>query len=296
MSTPLSRAQPYLYDPQTLLPITEGGIPSPVSGAGSALPTPGTWATMWKTDGNTDLGAYSVSGVLALTSSDVGSVIGGSTQAVLVANGVNVPTIDGVALSPYTNTSGALNLLVLTRVGNRVLWYCSQPSRSHGIGTTDYLRLATLTAVTESGDSLAGYTYASTGSGWATSSAIASRSIASGAAGEYRATLVQSQIIIGLSQNTPTGYTGMVGVIAVGIGSNYGNWQMGGTIAPVQQQAGDQIKCSRATDGTYSVSVVRSGGTELALISRSLPGQVWPACAFNGAGTSVGPLVAVSGL
>jgi lysophospholipase L1-like esterase len=35
MSTPLSRAQPYLYDPQTLLPITEGGIPSPVSGGGA---------------------------------------------------------------------------------------------------------------------------------------------------------------------------------------------------------------------------------------------------------------------
>lgn len=263
---------------------------------GSLLPVPTPWSTVWDTTGNKDLGSYAVSGPLALISSDLGSVVGGRTQAVLVANGANVPTVDGVALSPYSNTNGALNLVTLSRFGNRVFWYCSQPAQSHGITLADYLRMTTLTAATESGDAFSGYTYISTGTGWASSLAVASRSITANVAGEYRAVPGQTPVLVGFAQSATPGYLGIFGVVAGGIGSNYGNWQMSGTIAVAAQQAGDQLKCFIAADGTYTVSVIRVDGSEVALITRVLTGRVWPALSFNGVGTSVGPLIAVTGL
>lgn len=98
---------------------------SPVSG-GSALPTTTAWSTTWDTAGYHDMGSYTVTGALALVSSDTSSVRGGCTQAVLIANGSNVPTLDGVAATAYgyMNTNGSRNLVQLYRAGDAKFWSC----------------------------------------------------------------------------------------------------------------------------------------------------------------------------
>lgn len=72
--------------------------------------------------GYTDYGDVSVTGALAITSNDTGALPGGCSQAVLVANGVNVPTFDGATISDYQNTNGARNLVQLFRAGNSKFW------------------------------------------------------------------------------------------------------------------------------------------------------------------------------
>lgn len=265
-----------------------------VSGGGY-FPISHPWATVWGTDANNDLGTILVSGPLALTGTDNESIVGGTTQAVLVADGVNVPTVDGVMLSPYTNTNGALNLVRLVRAGNRVMWFCTQPTHAHGIGLPDYIRFTSLTAVAESGDDQMGYSYTSTGTGWASSIAVASRTISTGSSGSFTIRPIQAQTIMGLSQVADPGYFGIWGVMANGIGSNYTNWQMGGTISSIAQQPGDVLKFERSANGVYVISCTRANGSEIFLVSRSFMGQVWPCCAFNGAGTSVGPVISLSG-
>lgn len=98
---------------------------SSVSG-GSALPTTTAWSTTWDTAGYKDMGSYTVTGALAIVSSDTGSVRGGCTQAVLIADGTNVPTLDGAAATAfgYVNTSGARNLVQLFRAGDAKFWSC----------------------------------------------------------------------------------------------------------------------------------------------------------------------------
>lgn len=98
---------------------------SPVSG-GSALPTTAAWSTTWDTADYKDMGSYTVAGALALVSSDTGSVRGGCTQAVLIANGSNVPTLDGTAATSfgYVNTNGSRNLVQLYRAGDAKFWSC----------------------------------------------------------------------------------------------------------------------------------------------------------------------------
>ena len=93
---------------------------------GSALPAVTTWSTTWDTAAYKDMGSYTVSGALALTSSDASSVRGGCTQAVLIADGANVPTLDGSAATAfgYVNTSGARNLVQLFRAGGARFWAC----------------------------------------------------------------------------------------------------------------------------------------------------------------------------
>ncbi len=93
---------------------------------GSALPTSVSWSTTWDTAAYQDMGSYTVTGALALVSSDTGSVRGGCTQAVLVANGSNVPTLDGTAATSYgyVNTNGARNLVQLFRAGDAKFWSC----------------------------------------------------------------------------------------------------------------------------------------------------------------------------
>lgn len=93
---------------------------------GSALPASTAWSTTWDTAAYKDMGSYTVAGALALTSTDAASVRGGCTQAVIVANGANVPTLDGVAATVYgyINTAGALNLTQLYRAGDAKFWSC----------------------------------------------------------------------------------------------------------------------------------------------------------------------------
>lgn len=99
----------------------QGGV-----AGGSALPTVTTWSTTWDTAAYKDMGSYTVAGALALTSSDTSSVRGGCTQAVLIADGTNVPTLDGAAATAfgYVNTSGARNLVQLFRAGDAKFWAC----------------------------------------------------------------------------------------------------------------------------------------------------------------------------
>jgi hypothetical protein len=81
-----------------------------------------TWSNVWMTVNAKDYGDYSVNAPLALTSNDTGSTPGGYSQATVIADGVNVPTFDGVNLADYVNTAGARNLVQLARVGNSVYW------------------------------------------------------------------------------------------------------------------------------------------------------------------------------
>lgn len=94
--------------------------------SGSSLPTTTTWSTTWDMTAYKDMGNYTITGALAIISNDAGSVAGGCTQAILIANGVNIPTIDGVSATTYgySNVNGALNLLQLYRAGNAKLWSC----------------------------------------------------------------------------------------------------------------------------------------------------------------------------
>jgi len=93
-----------------------------MSGGGSNLPTATAWSTTWDTAGYKDKGEYTITGALAIVSDDTGSVAGGCTQAVLIANGTNVPTFDGSALSSFVNTNGARNLAQLFRAGDSKFW------------------------------------------------------------------------------------------------------------------------------------------------------------------------------
>lgn len=80
------------------------------------------FSTVWDTVGAKDMGDYVVTGATAITSTDIGSIVGGYTQATVVANGTNIPTFDGQTLSTYTNTNGARNRVKLERVGSTKFW------------------------------------------------------------------------------------------------------------------------------------------------------------------------------
>jgi len=116
---------------------------------GSALPTVTTWSTTWDTAAYKDMGSYTVTGALAIVSSDTGSVRGGCTQAVLIADGTNVPTLDGSAATAYgyTNTAGARNLVQLFRAGGARFWACG------GNVGTDIAAVSAPTSLTMTGPS-----------------------------------------------------------------------------------------------------------------------------------------------
>ena len=92
------------------------------TGAGTntaiTVSVPTVFATAWDMSSVKDMGGYSITGPLALTSVDTGSVQGGYTQATLIANGTNSPTFDGTAIAGFTNTTGARNWIELKRIGN----------------------------------------------------------------------------------------------------------------------------------------------------------------------------------
>lgn len=85
-------------------------------------PIPVAWATAWDTAGYKIMPVFTLTGALALTSTDTNSVEGGSTQAYIIANGTNIPTVDGVALSNWTNTNGVVHLVTLIRSGTYKAW------------------------------------------------------------------------------------------------------------------------------------------------------------------------------
>lgn len=102
------------------------GAQSPVSGGGLSGPIATAWSTVWDTASAKDFGSYTIAGALAITSSDTGSVVGGYSQATLVADGANVPTFDGSSISGWINTAGARNAVTLMRLGDSVFWACAQ--------------------------------------------------------------------------------------------------------------------------------------------------------------------------
>jgi hypothetical protein len=93
-----------------------------MGGASVALPTSTSWATMWDTAGTKDMGEFTISAALALTSSDLASVVGGYTQAVIIADGSHTPTADGNAIPNWVNTNGTRNRVTLRRTGNSKVW------------------------------------------------------------------------------------------------------------------------------------------------------------------------------
>jgi hypothetical protein len=68
---------------------------------------------------------FTITGALALTSSGTNAVLGGFTQATIVADGTHIPTFDGSTMSNWSNTAGARNNIKLEKVGNSKFWICS---------------------------------------------------------------------------------------------------------------------------------------------------------------------------
>lgn len=98
--------------------------PAGVLSAPGSMATRAAWNTAWKLDGFWDLGLYTVTGALAITSDETGAIPGGCTQAVLRADGANIPTFDGATIPDYDNTNGALNLVQLYTAGDVKYWSC----------------------------------------------------------------------------------------------------------------------------------------------------------------------------
>jgi len=125
-----------------------------VSGGGLSGPTATAWSTVWDTSAAKDFGSYSIAGPLAITSSDTGTVVGGYSQATIVADGANVPTFDGSSIPGWINTSGARNAVTLMRLGDTVFWACAQATGRQvnvaGLpGQVTGLSLGTATATTQ---------------------------------------------------------------------------------------------------------------------------------------------------
>lgn len=90
-----------------------------------SLPTSTTFSTIWDTTSTKDLGDNTVSAPVAITTTTIGSIVGGYTQATFIADGTNIPTIDGTAVAGYTNTASVRNRVKLERVGNSTYVVCS---------------------------------------------------------------------------------------------------------------------------------------------------------------------------
>lgn len=102
-----------------------GGVFYQSNGTAWAMPgqpASASWATVWDMTAAKDLGEFTLSGALALTSSDAGSIVGGYTTAVLIADGTHVPTFDGNTDSRWINTAGAHNAVEVRRKGNSKFW------------------------------------------------------------------------------------------------------------------------------------------------------------------------------
>lgn len=105
------------------LPALNGPLAAALAAiAPTAIPT--TFATTWDMAGTKDMGEFTITAALALVSSATASMVGGYTEATLIADGSHVPTFDGSTLSNWTNTSGARNRIELKRVGNSKYWSC----------------------------------------------------------------------------------------------------------------------------------------------------------------------------
>lgn len=80
------------------------------------------WSTTWDATGNKDLGTHTITGPLALTSTATGAIVGGSTQATLIADATNVPTFDGNPATNWNATSGMEHIVLLSNVGGVLFW------------------------------------------------------------------------------------------------------------------------------------------------------------------------------
>lgn len=86
------------------------------------MPTSTAWSTIWDTAGSKDMGDFTITAALALTSSDAASILGGYTMATLIADGTHIPTFDGATNPNWVNTAGARNPVTLRRTGNTKSW------------------------------------------------------------------------------------------------------------------------------------------------------------------------------
>lgn len=80
------------------------------------------WATTWLLDSERSYGSFTVVGPLALSSSVRRT--DAFAQCTLVANGVNIPTLDGVAATEYgyRNVAGLSQALLCAVVGGTIYW------------------------------------------------------------------------------------------------------------------------------------------------------------------------------
>lgn len=130
------------------------GNQASASGGGLSGPTATGWSTVWDTAAARDYGSYTITAPLAITSSDASSVLGGYSQATLVADGVNVPTFDGATVPGWVNTAGSRNAVTLMRLGDSVYWACAQAAGRQVViaglpGQVAGLTLGTATATTQ---------------------------------------------------------------------------------------------------------------------------------------------------
>lgn len=248
----------------------------------SGAPTSIAWATTWKTDSNVDLGTFTITGALALASDDTGSVIGGSTQATLIANGTNAPTFDGQSSADWNNMSGTRNAVSLYRVGDTKYWVVGSglaaaiaapviPSFSAvpviagtpTVGTaSSYASGAyagtpsptitqqwTLDGVDISGATGATYTPIS---GDATH-LLRVRQIAANGSGSANSTSVSATVSAGVAPTFSVA-PAIIGTPTVGTASAYTSGTYAGTPTPAitQQWTLDGVDISGATAGTYT--------------------------------------------
>lgn len=259
-----------------------------------AVPVSASWSTTWTMTGNVDLGQHTITGPLAITSSATGAVAGGTTCAVLVADGTNVPTVDGLTVSPFSSGSGEKTLLVLIRVGGQTMWFSSIPvSVAAPTGPTN-LRIANLVQITESGDATAGWSYALAPSGtWSARGG----SHALGATGDFifQATIVGSgDVMVGCGSNAtgPGAYidTGHYNLFnSGGYGSAYSVIENGGvgTIDTATNRAsGDIIRVQRV-GSTLTFAVARTATPTTFTTINTITGITATQYAFIGANSSV---------
>lgn len=116
-----------LTDKTTIdLPATNTPLANALS-VKQGVPVVTAWATAWDMTAQKDMGLYTMVGPLALTATDAGSVLGGSTVAVIRADGANVPTLSGVAAGNWVNSVGQDHVVMLNKFGAGAKWIVTPP-------------------------------------------------------------------------------------------------------------------------------------------------------------------------
>lgn len=80
---------------------------------------PRPWSTSWRLSGWDDLGTYTQFGALYLTVDETGAVVGGCTQATIVADGSPF-AINGGAVPGFVAVAGVANAVTVTRIGDTI--------------------------------------------------------------------------------------------------------------------------------------------------------------------------------